>query len=98
MNPQQRQQAWWRYGGLIALFVALLWWIGAVDEQMTTSLSVAPGSSSGEPAPWDSFMHSVGRHAGSNIGMLLIQMVIILLVVRAVGWLFTRLHHPTVIG
>lgn len=98
MNPQQRQQAWWLYGGLIALFVALLWWIGAVDEQMTTSLSVAPGSSSGEPAPWDSFMHSVGRHAGSNIGMILIQMVIILLVVRAVGWLFTRLHQPTVIG
>ena len=30
--------------------------------------------------------------------MLLIQLVVILLVVRVVGWLFARLHQPTVIG
>src|SRR3712207_8753820 len=29
---------------------------------------------------------------------LLVQLVVILVVVRLVGWIFTKLHQPTVIG
>lgn len=123
MNTQQRQLAWWLYGGLMLIFVALLWWVAATDQAMsgssaalatdpvatTESLSeLLEGTSlpqgattlspAGEASPWQSFVASVRTHAASDIGMLLIQLVVILLVVRVVGWLFARLHQPTVIG
>ena len=116
MNTHQRQLAWWLYGGLMLIFVALLWWTAATDQAMTgpsealvtapvattESLSEAPElptlSPAGEASPWQSFVASVRAHAASDIGMLLIQLVVILLVVRVVGWLFARLHQPTVIG
>lgn len=107
------------------LFVALLWWVGSIDESMSSTTesiastpaavtveprseaegeapSVLPSSSMASPesegTPWGSFVRSVRAHAASDIGMLLIQLVVILLVVRAVGWLFARLRQPTVIG
>ena len=123
MNTHQRQLAWWLYGGLMLIFVALLWWVAATDGAMSgssESLVTAPvatteslGEASegtviapelttlspvGEASPWQSFVTSVRTHAASDIGMLLIQLVVILLVVRVVGWLFARLHQPTVIG
>ena len=123
MNTHQRQLAWWLYGGLMLIFVALLWWVAATDQAMsgssealvtapvatTESLSELPEGASlpqgattlspaGEASPWQSFVTSVRTHAASDIGMLLIQLVVILLVVRVVGWLFARLHQPTVIG
>ena len=123
MNTHQRQLAWWLYGGLMLIFVALLWWVAATDGAMsgsseslvtapvaaTESLSELPEGASlpqgattlspaGEASPWQSFVSSVRAHAASDIGMLLIQLVVILLVVRVVGWLFARLHQPTVIG
>lgn len=123
MNTHQRQLAWWLYGGLMLIFVALLWWVAATDQATsgsseslvtapvaaTESLSELPEGASlpqgattlspaGEASPWQSFVTSVRTHAASDIGMLLIQLVVILLVVRVVGWLFARLHQPTVIG
>ena len=123
MNTHQRQLAWWFYGGLMLIFVALLWWVAATDQAMsgssealvtapvatTESLSELPEGTSlpqgattlspaGGASPWQSFVASVRTHAASDIGMLLIQLVVILLVVRVVGWLFARLHQPTVIG
>ena len=123
MNTHQRQLAWWLYGGLMLIFVALLWWVAATDRATsgsseslvtapvaaTESLSELPEGASlpqgattlspaGEASPWQSFVTSVCTHAASDIGMLLIQLVVILLVVRVVGWLFARLHQPTVIG
>lgn len=124
MNTQQRQQAWWLYGGLMLIFMALLWWVAATDGAMSVdseSLVTAPVATTTEPwgeasegvvvapaspalspaveaSPWQSFVGSVRAHAASDIGLLLIQLVVILLVVRVVGWLFARLHQPTVIG
>lgn len=124
MNTQQRQQAWWLYGGLMLIFVALLWRVAATDGAMSVdseSLVTAPVATMTEPlgeasegvvvapdlttplsameaTPWQSFVTSVRSHAASDIGLLLIQLVVILLVVRVVGWLFARLHQPTVIG
>ena len=66
---------------------------GAVMAPELPTLSPA-----GEASPWQSFVSSVRAHAASDIGMLLSQLVVILLVVRVVGWLFARLHQPTVIG
>ena len=37
MNTHQRQLAWWLYGGLMLIFVALLWWVAATDQAMSGS-------------------------------------------------------------
>ena len=45
MNTHQRQLAWWLYGGLMLIFVALLWWVAATDQAMsgsTEALVTAP--------------------------------------------------------
>lgn len=71
---------------------------GEVSEGTVVAPASPALSPAGEASPWQSFVGSVRAHAASDIGMLLIQLVVILLVVRVVGWLFARLHQPTVIG
>ena len=71
---------------------------GEASEGAVVALDLTTPSSAMEATPWQSFVGSVRAHAASDIGMLLIQLVVILLVVRVVGWLFARLHQPTVIG
>lgn len=71
---------------------------GEASEGAVVAPELTTPSSAVEASPWQSFVGSVRAHAASDIGMLLIQLVVILLVVRVVGWLFARLHQPTVIG
>ena len=71
---------------------------GEASEGAVVALDLTTPSSAMEASPWQSFVGSVRAHAASDIGLLLIQLVVILLVVRVVGWLFARLHQPTVIG
>ena len=71
---------------------------GEASEGAVVAPDLTTPSSAMEATPWQSFVTSVRSHAASDIGMLLIQLVVILLVVRVVGWLFARLHQPTVIG
>ena len=71
---------------------------GEASEGAVVALDLTTPSSAMEASPWQSFVGSVRAHAASDIGMLLIQLVVILLVVRVVGWFFARLHQPTVIG
>lgn len=72
--------------------------LGEASEGVVVAPDLTTPSSAMEATPWQSFVTSVRSHAASDIGMLLIQLVVILLVVRVVGWLFARLHQPTVIG
>ena len=71
---------------------------GEASEGVVVAPASPALSPAGETSPWQSFVGSVRAHAASDIGLLLIQLVVILLVVRVVGWLFARLHQPTVIG
>ena len=71
---------------------------GEASEGVVVAPELTTPSSVAEASPWQSFVTSVRSHAASDIGLLLIQLVVILLVVRVVGWLFARLHQPTVIG
>lgn len=44
------------------------------------------------------FSTSVGHHVHSTIGMLLLQVLIIIAFARLLGWLFTKIKQPAVIG
>ncbi|WP_308556220.1 cation:proton antiporter [uncultured Porphyromonas sp.] len=78
--------------------VATTEFLSEVPEGAVMAPELPTLSPAGEASPWQSFVASVRAHAASDIGMLLIQLVVILLVVRVVGWIFARLHQPTVIG
>ena len=65
---------------------------GEASEGAVVALDLTTPSSAMEATPWQSFVTSVRSHAASDIGLLLIQLVVILLGVRVVGWLFARLH------
>lgn len=94
MNGQNKRRAWLLYTVLITLFVTVLWWIQYYDKSQGGGVSALTEVLS----PWQNFVQSVSHHALSDIGMLLVQLVVILVVVRLVGWIFTKLHQPTVIG
>ncbi|MDO5016925.1 MAG: cation:proton antiporter [Porphyromonas sp.] len=44
------------------------------------------------------FTDIVGHHAGSSLGFLLLQVIVILVFARLVAWLFTKIGQPSVIG
>ena len=79
--------------------VATLWGTLQLGEALTPTLlrPVQAGETTFTSAFRD-FNTSVTHHIHSTIGMLLLQILIILLAARAMGWLFRKLHQPAVIG
>ena len=79
--------------------VAALWGTLQLGEALTPTLlrPVQAGETTFTSAFRD-FNTSVTHHIHSTIGVLLLQILIILLVARAMGWLFRKLHQPAVIG
>lgn len=47
---------------------------------------------------FNQFMDGVSHHMSSTIGLLLLQILVILAVARLMGWLFTKMRQPSVIG
>lgn len=80
---------------LVLLFIVSLWVSGgyASTHPSRGAWEVAPQMSA-----FKAFSHSVSEHISSTIGVLLLQLIVILIVVRLVGWIFKRLKQPTVIG
>ena len=79
--------------------VAALWGTLQLGEALTPTLlrPVQAGETTFTSAFRD-FNTSVTHHIHSTIGVLLLQILIILLAARAMGWLFRKLHQPAVIG
>ena len=79
--------------------VATLWGTLQLGEALTPTLlrPVQAGETTFTSAFRD-FNTSVTHHIHSTIGVLLLQILIILLAARAMGWLFRKLHQPAVIG
>ena len=79
--------------------VATLWGTLQLGEALTPTLlhPVQAGETTFTSAFRD-FNTNVTHHIHSTIGVLLLQILIILLAARAMGWLFRKLHQPAVIG
>lgn len=79
----------------LAIFVASIWFVATV---VTPMLSQHTTSLLSRATPFSLFKDSVLHHLGSPIGLLLLQIIVILTMARAVGWIFNKLHQPQVIG
>ena len=79
--------------------VAALWGALQLGEALTPThlRSVAAGETTFGSAFGD-FSSSVTHHMHSTVGVLLLQILVILLAARAMGWVFRKLHQPAVIG
>lgn len=90
------------YLPLTCYIVFLLLFVGAVGYY--THLGNAMGASPlGMPpesggSALETFRLSVEHHLHSSIGLLLLQILVILVTVRLVGWIFKRIGQPAVIG
>ena len=77
--------------------VAALWGTlqlgGGLAESSTPQLAAASGARA-----FDNFTASVQHHLQSTIGLLLLQILVILMAARMMGWIFRKLRQPAVIG
>ena len=77
--------------------VAALWGTlrlgGGLAESSTPQLAATSGARA-----FDDFTASVQHHLQSTIGLLLIQILVILMAARMMGWIFRKLRQPAVIG
>ena len=84
---------------MLLLSVAALWGILSLGEELTPEAlrPVSQGEITLHTA-WIDFQQSVSHHVHSTIGLLLVQILVILLTARFMGWLFRKLRQPAVIG
>ena len=84
---------------ILLISVAALWGTLYLGESLTPSTlrPTAEGAMTLRGAFAD-FQTSVSHHADSTIGVLLLQILIILIAARAMGWLFRKIRQPAVIG
>lgn len=82
---------------LLLLFGLATWWTlkqGAGLETTSDTPSIAVSMAEA----YSIFGESVSHHATSTIGMLLMQILVILVAARTMGWLFAKIRQPAVIG
>lgn len=88
------------YISLLLLFGFAVWL--TLEQGTTLELKDLAGdsreTSSSLRDAYNIFTQSVGHHATSTIGMLLMQILIILVAARTMGWLFGKIRQPAVIG
>lgn len=94
-KPKNSRRVLIFYVSLLALFIAFVWFTATIVAPKITNgtNSVSSGLSA-----FDVFKQGVEGHVSSTLGMLLIQVITILIVARLIGWLFTKIKQPTVIG
>ena len=85
---------------MILVFGSLMYLIAKEGE--TYQIDGALNSISEKPTDllsgFDTFKKLVLHHTESPLGILLLQIITILIIARACGWLFQKMGQPTVIG
>lgn len=82
---------------MLALFVGAVWLTLAEGAQITPAQTSSASSGSMSEA-FAVFGQSVHHHMTSTIGLLLMQIIVIVVVARAMGWVFRKIRQPSVIG
>ena len=99
MSKQRGSWPFVFYISILLIAVAALWGTllsgehlvpGGANPKSQEALSFATAFSD--------FQTSVSEHVQSTIGLLLLQILIILVVARLMGWLFRKMRQPAVIG
>lgn len=82
---------------ILLVSVAALWGTLELGKEFSPAVSQA-ATALEQTTAFEDFRASVSHHMHSTIGLLLVQILVILLAARAMGWLFRQLHQPAVIG
>jgi len=80
----------------LVLFILLAFFVlrnGTVMEQADTA-AARPGGSSGPGGFFEAFRHSLSH----PLALLILQIIVILIAARFLGWLFKKIGQPSVIG
>lgn len=96
--PQKKLYTWLFYVLMIVSFVLLTFLLFQKAERFEVYEQAVTNIESQEVSDYESFENSVEHNLVEPLGMLLMQIIAILLVSRIVGWFFTRIGQPTVIG
>jgi len=93
-------KGWAFYTMMILIFGSLMYFVAREGEnrqenEIITSANNAPGNLT---EGFNVFLDLLLSNIQSPIGILLLQIIVILLVCRAFGWLFAKMGQPTVIG
>lgn len=82
----------------IGIFSALIYFIvikGGALESGRTFIQSDPGNAD---ANWDHFIENLKHGMAHPLALLLAQIIMIIIAARSVGWLFTRIGQPEVVG
>ena len=80
--------------GLLIYLVA----IGGEALQIDSAVAAATHAPRSLAEGLDVFVELLMHHVQSDIGILLLQIIVILITCRVFGWLFSRMGQPTVVG
>lgn len=84
---------------VLAISVVALWLTLSLGETLAPAAVKAQQASGGSlSSAFSDFSASVSHHTSSTIGLLLLQILVILIAARTMGWLFGKLRQPAVIG
>lgn len=88
---------------IVFYIILLILFVGATWLTLTYGASLSPSQATSTapstlPEAFTVFSESVQHHMSSTIGLLLMQILVILIAARGMGWLFRKIHQPAVIG
>lgn len=84
------------YIGILGLFFVLMYWIFNLGKTLESGRNVI--STQVQSSYFSDFLQSLLHNIGHPLGMVLIQIIAIMIVSRFFGFLFLKIHQPTVIG
>jgi Kef-type K+ transport system membrane component KefB len=84
------------YLGIIALFIALIYWIIQEGKMLELGINVVEPKSSASSLTH--FIQSISTNLSHPLGQLLMQIIAIIIVSRIFALFFRRIHQPAVIG
>ncbi len=84
------------YAGLAIVFLAIMYMIIIQGQHLEQHKNIATPEASQNQ--WLAFVDSLTHNWAHPLAVLLLQIIVIILVARMLGWLFRRIGQPTVIG
>ncbi len=85
---------------MVLVFGALMYFIAREGEsqQLDNAILLTTNAPNDLTEGFNVFRNLLFNHIQSNLGILLLQIIVILLTCRLFGWLFMKIGQPTVIG
>lgn len=87
------------YGSTLIVFGALIYWVIGMGNSLRPELAglTMDGGTSWQQA-WSEFKHTVSGNMHHALALLLLQILVIIIVARAVAYLCNKIGQPSVVG